>query len=420
MVEVPTPEQVALRSKRPEEYRVLGRDDEPSEGGVGSHFPVECPVCFTRMYAAPDEVGQEMTCPDCGTAVVAIPLPEAPLKGQPRGPLVTEEYAVLEDSDHWSETASLGRIAFFPVYCSVCGTLMHATEDQVGQSLLCPDCNSAVVVPPPDKDKDRPLPAHPVDDEYALRDDGRQPDPGSAAAEEVLIPVECPVCRGKTNATEAEVGRHVLCPDCFTPVAVPEPNVEPAKAETAPESFGEYALGQVEERPAYQPEVIVDVGGLRPVEKSRRKRSGAGRARRGPSPWPFFAVLMGFLVFVVYAFYAAGLRGFLFATAMWLVIMVVYFVLTALAARRDKREWHDVVDEDEDDRRAAGGELEDEEAGRQIGPEPKAPGPPGDAAVRRTIAPTAPSGAPPKADPLPEGPPKPPAKSILDDDFDLP
>lgn len=57
---------------------------------------------------------------------------------------------------------------YLPVTCGLCQTLMHATEDQIGQNLTCPDCTSQTIVK-------RPAPAKPVQkvlvpdgDEYQL------------------------------------------------------------------------------------------------------------------------------------------------------------------------------------------------------------------------------------------------------------
>jgi hypothetical protein len=38
---------------------------------------------------------------------------------------------------------------FFPVFCRVCNTLMHAHPQQVGKQLGCPDCGAKTSVPPP-------------------------------------------------------------------------------------------------------------------------------------------------------------------------------------------------------------------------------------------------------------------------------
>jgi hypothetical protein len=38
---------------------------------------------------------------------------------------------------------------YIPVNCRLCGTLMHATEPQIGNKLTCPDCGSQTVVSPP-------------------------------------------------------------------------------------------------------------------------------------------------------------------------------------------------------------------------------------------------------------------------------
>ena len=57
---------------------------------------------------------------------------------------------------------------YIAILCRLCGTLMHATESQIGQELTCPDCAKRTLVAPPASPKPAydVLEAHP--DDYQL------------------------------------------------------------------------------------------------------------------------------------------------------------------------------------------------------------------------------------------------------------
>ena len=53
----------------------LGQDERPPPAGQATYIPVVCPICHTRMYGTIEQVGQKLSCPDCGTASVVPPPP---------------------------------------------------------------------------------------------------------------------------------------------------------------------------------------------------------------------------------------------------------------------------------------------------------------------------------------------------------
>ncbi len=115
---------------------------------------------------------------------------------------------------------------YIPVICPICKTRMLATPEQVGQELVCPDCQTCCRVPPP---VERPTVAHQMprpregpDAEYGLVAGVDQPPPGSEAyAEHVAI--ACPVCHTRLHFTLDRVGQMAVCPDCLVPLVVPRP-----------------------------------------------------------------------------------------------------------------------------------------------------------------------------------------------------
>ncbi|NLF08320.1 MAG: hypothetical protein GX594_10125 [Pirellulaceae bacterium] len=109
---------------------------------------VVCPVCHTRMYGSPEQSGETIECPDCGT------------------PSLVPQLAVVEEKRHRSAeevgdyklSSEIARGAgalpaatghYVAVICPVCGTRMHSSVDRVGDRMICPDCGSAAIVPEP-------------------------------------------------------------------------------------------------------------------------------------------------------------------------------------------------------------------------------------------------------------------------------
>ena len=132
-----------------EEYAMSGPTGrQPGAETWQAYLAVVCPVCSTRMYATEDQVGQEMACPDCGTMVTVRRPAEAPDKDTPQ-PNLAEEYPLYPGGGQPPPSAREVYQAYIPVVCPVCKTRMLATQEQVGQPLVCPDCDTPTVVPPP-------------------------------------------------------------------------------------------------------------------------------------------------------------------------------------------------------------------------------------------------------------------------------
>lgn len=126
-----------------DEYRLCPGVDQPPPGSRAyqKYVAVVCPVCGTRMVATLDQVGQSITCPDCTIPTTVPPPPEE--RPKPRHVVVVgdNEYRVFGVD----QPPPAG--VYIPVVCGVCGTRMHAAEDQVGRQIACPDCGTKEVVP---------------------------------------------------------------------------------------------------------------------------------------------------------------------------------------------------------------------------------------------------------------------------------
>jgi hypothetical protein len=150
--------------------------ETPAAADVPRYISVECHVCQTVMYGTPDQVGKRFKCPDCG-ALTVVPPPPKPKVKRPPAALEGEQYEVWgADEQPLPSEILAAQPVYIAVVCRKCQTLMYATEDQVGQTLTCPDCRTPHVVPPPPAPAERkPLL---LDEGYAIdpsADPGERP-----------------------------------------------------------------------------------------------------------------------------------------------------------------------------------------------------------------------------------------------------
>jgi len=105
------------------------------------------------MYGLPEHVGKRFRCPDCGALTVLPPPPKK--KPVQRPAALDEEQYELWAPDEQPLPSDLlkAQPKYIAVECRLCGTLMQATEDQVGKVLVCPDCRARNIVPPLPKPK---------------------------------------------------------------------------------------------------------------------------------------------------------------------------------------------------------------------------------------------------------------------------
>lgn len=126
--------------------------EEGDGSGVGprpadqTYVPVTCPVCETFLQVTEDQVGREIVCPDCRLPmVVPPPVKREETKGRPVAD--PGEYPLCEEDDWRSDARPEAQLSY-PVRCPLCDTLIQATADQAGQTVVCRDCETSFVVPP--------------------------------------------------------------------------------------------------------------------------------------------------------------------------------------------------------------------------------------------------------------------------------
>lgn len=256
-----------------------------------------CPKCQTKLTASREDAGQRRECPHCGK-IVKVP-----------GTAASSGRTPADTAPSGAPLSRTGGIANIPVVCPLCGTRMYATKNQIGQTMVCPDCLESVVVPdrsPPKPPPPRPtvapppppgsgtaggsppaseaeddpddyklsdaveLPHHrtiggvPAEliDRYVLEPEAVQPEPppGAApvppAAEPDTFAIKCPVCDTMIQAAAEDIGTKVECPDCFSMVVVQRPHPKPRRVNKVVESDykdNDYILGAATELDVFRP-----------------------------------------------------------------------------------------------------------------------------------------------------------------------
>ena len=166
-----------------------------------TYLPVVCPLCRTRMHARLDQVGNQLTCPDCGTVCPVLPPAQArpaPKRADPG------EYGMRESGAFGDPTA------------------IRTTPPPAAKSLPLP----------PGEGGRRP-------GEGASRKVASSPRPQQPA----VILVTCPLCHTRMHPPLSDRGKRIKCPDCGTVVQIPT-KFEVPRTKTAPDLVeGHYDMG---------------------------------------------------------------------------------------------------------------------------------------------------------------------------------
>lgn len=225
-----------------EEYPLMDWGENADPASAPPTIAIACSLCGTRLYGT--HVGQSLTCPDCGTVqVVSLP------KGAPQPPPVAagprEDYPIYGPDQPPPEVRAVHR-RYVPVVCSLCHTRMMAVEEQVGQTLTCPDCGTPnpVVMPQERAELERESPG-----EYGL-------DAPPVQAE--YYAYKCPTCLTRLHARADEAGQKAICPDCRRELVIPAAPARPAQA------AADVAEAIPSRGPAKRPAMLIP--GFKPLE----------------------------------------------------------------------------------------------------------------------------------------------------------
>ncbi len=132
---------------------VPGEKEEEEKDPGPRYVSFVCQVCQTILSARVEHVGRKAKCPDCYALTEVPPPPKAKKKRIPDA-MHGQQYGLWGVDEAPSSKELTARLPkFFPVYCRLCNTLMHAQPKQVGMKLKCPDCGvkTLVVEPPPER-----------------------------------------------------------------------------------------------------------------------------------------------------------------------------------------------------------------------------------------------------------------------------
>jgi len=127
-----------------------------------------CRVCDTHLAARAQDVGRKAKCHDCGALTKVPPPPKQRPKKVPQA-MHGQQYGLwgVDDAPSSAELKAK-QPKFFPIYCHVCDTLMHARPEQIGKKLACPDCGAKTTVVEPPKPEPKKSPLVPDGREYQL------------------------------------------------------------------------------------------------------------------------------------------------------------------------------------------------------------------------------------------------------------
>ncbi len=324
-----------------------------------------CPQCQTVLTAEAADAGKRRECPQCGKLVK---VPGTPTSSAPNRPV--------------SQT---GGIADIPVVCPLCGTRLHATKDQIGQPIVCPDCLESVVVPdlapprraprepagpgPPAEPDKRPEPSGPepppvastatpgsAEDDYQLSEPVELPqhrsvtrkmadlldqvtaDPGAHKTppppprREVppQFAIKCPICDTMLQATAEEIGTSRACPDCYSQVVVTAPRPKARRVnEVVVSDYAndDYKLSDPVDMDVYHPSAS-DVAPRTVGEEALRNARLAQAERERETPQlPINPLVTGVFAFLSGATITRlAVSGLLIGFCAWLLATIIHLI----------------------------------------------------------------------------------------------
>lgn len=266
------------RPIRTEVYSTLSEGQSPPET---PGIVVVCHRCKTRLDAAPEQIGAEIPCPEC-RAMVLVTRPKPATDSSPAVTVAVDDiYKVCPGVDQPPLDNKVVYQRYIPVSCPRCGTRTHATEDQVGRTIPCPDCGtpSPVLAPAP-----KPEVARPKTDEIYGVCSGAEPAVQLRYGETL-----CPVCHTRLPYPEDQAGRKVSCPDCGSPVVIAPPRAPaPGPLPDDEDSGPDLVVGDPEECGTFWGQIL------------RSARAAAGSVAEGSAVptmprWPLVTGIVSFL-----------------------------------------------------------------------------------------------------------------------------
>jgi DNA-directed RNA polymerase subunit RPC12/RpoP len=145
------------------------------------YVAVYCGRCGTLMQIPPNQLGTEVTCPDCQKATV--PQPQQ-VHRRREASAATGSYKVHEEIGQ-PPPQSVAYQEHVGFVCR-CGTRLQAPVTEAGKHQVCPDCGQTVTVPSPRPKRPKPNPVKEVKGQYKTQ-------PTEVDQEEASAPYRTPI-----------------------------------------------------------------------------------------------------------------------------------------------------------------------------------------------------------------------------------
>ena len=176
--------------------------------GEEKKYAAKCPHCATRLRVRQQDLGSQRTCPKC-KQVFAVPNPGG----------MTDSESGIPSNDAWTPPVQ------HAVVCRLCKTRYFAAENQVGETLPCPDCHTDNKVVAPTPSKASLSPRDPLSTTGIGFDNTL---PRNLAADQFRV--ICKICDSVLYCVPKDIGKKIRCSDCGTVFQVPSPPPKKAKS----------------------------------------------------------------------------------------------------------------------------------------------------------------------------------------------
>jgi len=206
--------------------------DEASARDVAAMIRFRCPQCTRSWKVEARHAGKKFRCPACFKERT---VPDTSV-AEPSADQIYGVNETVRDTRDIIREQSLVTLR-----CRVCRASLDAPLDQVGQTVLCPDCDTENVVPEPKPTElfgrsaggENKEPAAPVEI-YGIAGFGDAADfPDNAD----MFAVYCPVCHTLMYARDDQIGTALTCPDCDSAVPVRGRPEKPVKVKHVPKVY---------------------------------------------------------------------------------------------------------------------------------------------------------------------------------------
>ena len=197
--------------------------DHASADTAAEMIRFRCPQCTRSWKVEARHAGKKFRCPACFKERT---IPDKSIEE----PTADQVYGV---NDTVRNTQDIIREqSFISFRCRICRAGLAISTDQVGQTVVCPDCDTKNIVPEPKLKGENKEPAAPVEI-YGIAGFG-----GGVDLPEVdMFAVYCPVCHALMYARDDQVGTSLKCPDCDSDVPVRGRPEKPVKVKHVPKVY---------------------------------------------------------------------------------------------------------------------------------------------------------------------------------------